>query len=198
MNDADLARTVQAIFDADDPADGLDRSDGLGEDHHVESLRIVPGDDGFDDLEVTIVGGGRVVRRLLFDRTWRAESGLVDPHACAAYVVAKWRSSRLDRVRPTYAELELRRRHAGAGRTRTGVLEAVGEDGKPFFVHVTPQEWRQFAAGRPDPVADLEKWIGARWDDEAHIVFFRGSFHCSVRAELPPVRSRLLREGATG
>jgi hypothetical protein len=210
VNDADLVRAVQAIFDADDPADGLDRSDGLGEDHCIECLCVVAGEDGFDDLEVTVaVDGRRVVSRLLFDRAWRAESGLDDPPAYAAFVVARWRSARVDGARSTgapapdpvtYAELEhaLRRRHAGATRTRFGVLEGVGEDGEPFFVHVTPREWRQFAADRPDPVGDLEERIDARWDDEAHIVFFRGDVHRSIRAELPPVRSMLLREDASG
>jgi hypothetical protein len=208
-DDQGLARAVTAIFAADDPADGLDRSDGLGEDYVIESLEVVPGEDGFDDVAVTVaVGHETVVARLLYDRTWRQDSGLDDPQAYAGYVVAKWRTALVDDEAPRaeapvlvdHDELEtlLAASNAGVTRTRRGLLEVVDDDGEVFTLHATPQEWRAFAAGRRDPVGDLEELIGSRWDDETHIVFFRGAFHRSIRPELPPVRSMLLREDAGG
>lgn len=208
-DDHELVRAVAAIFAADDPADGLDRSDGFGEDYVVTSLELVPGEDGFDDVAVTVaVGCQTVVARLLFDRAWRQESGLDDPTAYAAYVVARWRTALVDDDAPRadapvlvdHDELEalLAASNAGVTRTRRGQLEVVDDEGEVFTLHATARQWRAFAAGRLDPVGDLEELIGSRWDDETHIVFFRGTFHRSIRPELPPVRSMLLREDAGG
>lgn len=207
--DRRLVAALAGIFAADDPADGLDRSDGLGEDYVVRSVEQVPSPDGFDDLVVTIaVGDETVLARLLFDREWRRDSGLDDPLAYAAYLVARWRTALVpadvDDAPPAvlldHEDLESRLAVGNAGVTavRRGVLEVVDDEGEVFTVHAPPQEWRTYAAGRSDPWGDLEELIGSRWDDETHIVFFRGDFHRSVRPDLPPVRSMLLREDAAG
>ncbi|MCD9198570.1 hypothetical protein [Aeromicrobium wangtongii] len=220
MTDGELIEALQAIFAGDGPADAIDRSDGYGERYRIEAVRLVPSDDGFDDLEVTVrflcrpVWRRRtVVARLLFDRAWREASDLLDPASCAAYVLARWRFSQ---VRPESLRARRRRRSAEAavpgigvcwqqllgGLRRPGVevteddglirLTGAGDD--TVQVHVTPQQWRAHLADAPDALSQLHEQIGSRWDDEHHIVFFRGRFHQSIRAELPPVRSMLLRE----
>lgn len=51
MNDDDFIRELQAIFDANDPADGIDRHAGFGSEVRITGLRRV--DDGdFPELEV--------------------------------------------------------------------------------------------------------------------------------------------------
>jgi hypothetical protein len=200
MTDDEMVVALQAIFDAEAAADDEGRN------RRVTSMRVVPGDDGFDDLEVTLaVDGETVVSRLLFDRAWRDESGLSDPRAYATFVEARWAAGVLPpaaappgRPGPRQDELwqrlerALRVDAAGVNRVGHGAWEVVGSDGDPFTVHVTPQQWRRVASGREQDALDqLDDVIGSRWDDEEHIVLFRGSFHPSVRPELPPLRSRL-------
>ncbi|MET0930179.1 MAG: hypothetical protein ABWX74_11705 [Aeromicrobium sp.] len=239
MTDDGLVAAVQAIFDAEVPPDGIDRGGGHGDDHRIESLRIVPADDGFDDLEVTVHFRRRLlshrrnaVSRLLFDRTWRETSDLVDPIACAAYVVAGWQSAIVDpdahardRHRAaaeasvpdadtTWQALFAALRASGAEVIESGDAIEVSDGGdEPVTVHVTPDQWRAFvvecevdarrdsgedAAESGDGPAEayfrLDELIGSRWDDERHIVSFRGGLSQSTRAELPPVRSTMLRD----
>ncbi|NRQ50157.1 hypothetical protein [Aeromicrobium stalagmiti] len=208
MTDEELLAGLRRLFETRDPSDGLDRSDGYGSDYVVDRLELVTGDDGFDTLEVVVaIGPDRAVSRLLFDRSWRRDSGLDDVMAYAAYVIAKWAESRVDEVRTTVGsgstaegnddlEAVLRRTYANVNVTGHGSYEVVDEDGEVFVVHVTPPEWRRFVAGRPDPLAELEERIATRWDDESHIVYFRDGLHRSIRAELPPVRSMLLRDAS--
>lgn len=235
MTDAELVEALQAIFDSDETPDGIDRSDGYGEDYRIESVRIMPGGDGFDDLEVTVRRRRGIVRRkrvarLVVDRAWREASDLNDPMSYAAYVVQRWRSSEV----PAASRATRRRRPAADASVpaadicwrvllqnlgaaydvdeREGALE-VSDGGGTVVVHVTPEEWRSFVVecetvSHADTIEDaagpdrapgeaftrLEALIGSRWDDEQHIVLFRGRLHLSIRAELPPVRSMLLRE----
>ncbi len=213
MTDDELVDALSAIFATDAVAGDLDRSDGYGDEYRVESLQVVPGGDGFDDLLVTVDDGGRTVTaRLLFDRAWREASGLDDAAAYATFVLARWRSSLVDDsadaeqpVPPAPAaapdlpvEEVLRRSFGNANVVRRGVVEVVEEDGEIFLLHATPQDWRRFTSGRPDAMGQLEEVVGARWDDEDHLVFFRGAFHSSIRPELPPVRSMLLRDAEPG
>jgi len=207
MNDDDFVAALRAFFDADDPYDGIDRSDGYNDDYRFGPIAVVRGDDGFDDLQVLVEDDGTIrVARLLFDRAWRETSGLDEVGAYAAYVVARWRSSVLDdRVGAGPGspgsrsggvgglEARLLDTYGNVNEIASGVVEVIDESGDLFFVHVTEQQWRglDHAAGST-AFDDLEQLIDSRWDDEDHIVFFRGSFHRSVRAELPPVRSRLL------
>jgi hypothetical protein len=197
---------LQAVLDARADADHE------GRDRRVTSMRVVPADDGFDDLEITLdLDGETVVSRLLFDRAWREESGLSDPSAYATFVEARWRAGvvtplegEADGAVPNgrpgpgqdalwhVLERALRVDAAGVNRVGHGAWEVVESDGDPFTVHITPQQWRRAASGREQEALDqLDDVIGSRWDDEEHIVFFRGAFHPSVRAELPPLRSRL-------
>ncbi len=201
MNDDALVRALQELFDADDPSDGLDRSDGLGEDYQIASLRRVPSDDGFDDVEITVVVGTQsVVSRLLFDRAWREASGLDDVGSYAAFILARWRAALVDddaRPAPSVEVVDLeealRRPSRSVTRTSTGVLEVVDDGGDRVSVHVTPQQWRDVVRRHGDGVVDtLHEMIDSRWDDENHIVHFRGGLHRSVRPELPPVRSTLV------
>jgi hypothetical protein len=205
VTDDELVDALRAIFDAEV---GVADGDDEGRDRRIVGLRVVPGDDGFDDLELTLeVDGETVVSRVLVDRAWRAESGLTDPDAYAMFVRARWRAGivasddadhAIGRRGPGQDELwrglerALRVDAAGVTRVGHGAWEVVESDGDPFTVHVTPQQWRGFAAGREQAALDaLDDVISSRWDDEEHIVFFRGSFHPSVRVELPPLRSRL-------
>ena len=210
MTDDELVDALGAIFATDAVAGGLDRSDGYGDEYRIGSLQVVPGGDGFDDLLVTVdVGGRTVTARLLFDRGWREASGLDDAAAYATFVLARWRSSLVDDstdVEPSVPlpghapvpeiESALRRTYGNANLVRRGVVEVVEEDGEIFLLHATPQDWRRFVSERPDAMTALEEVVGARWDDEDHIVFFRGAFHSSIRPETPPVRSMLLRDAA--
>lgn len=202
MTDDELVDALGAIFAADA------EDDDQGRDRRVTSLRVVRGDDGFDDLELTLeIDGETIVTRVLFDRRWREESGLDDPDAYATFVRARWQSGVVHA--PTEPDAPLRHGPgqdelwrvlergllvdaAGVNRVGHGAWEVVEADGDPFTLHVTPQQWRRLASGREQDVLDaLDDVIGSRWDDEEHIVFFRGAFHPSVRADLPPLRSRL-------
>ena len=203
MTDDELLAELQTILDADLEADDE------GRDRRVTSMGVVQADDGFDDLEVTLVVDGRtVVSRLLFDRDWREESGLSDPSAYAAFVGARWQTGVVtpadDAQRAAGSsgasqdelwqalERALWVEAAGVNRVGHGAWEVVAKDGDPFTVHVTPAQWRRVASGRDQEALDqLDHVIVSRWDDEEHIVLFRGAFHSSVRAELPPLRSRL-------
>ena len=205
MTDDEMLAELRTIFDAEAEADDEGRH------RRVTSMDVVRGDDGFDDLEVTlVVDGTTVVSRLLFDRAWREESGLTDPRAYATFVDARWQAGvvpavtehdvarpagrRASRQDDLWQALEraLQVDAAGVNRVGPAAWEVVDRDGDPFTVHVTQQQWRGAAAGREQEALDqLDDVIGSRWDDEEHIVFFRGAFHPSVRAELPPLRSRL-------
>ncbi|MET0822591.1 MAG: hypothetical protein ABWY58_16640 [Aeromicrobium sp.] len=208
MTDDEMLAELQAILDADAEADDE------GRDRRVTSMGVVQGEDGFDDLEVTlVVDGTTVVSRLLFDRAWREDSGLTDPTSYAAFVKARWQAGVtslgdvMDDAGPAAQgglgsqsqdelwqalERALWVEAAGVNRVGHGTWEVVAGDGDPFTVHVTPPQWRRMASGREDDALDqLDDVIGSRWDDEEHIVSFRGAFHPSVRAELPPLRSRL-------
>ena len=224
--DRELLEALQELFDADDPADGIDRHDGYGRDYRVTGVRLVPSDDGFDDLEVTVAHGSEVVvSRVLFDRAWREASGLVDVRSCAAYVVDTWQHCPGGQARtgsaPRQAAADtvglwrglqeaLVRDHASVNQVGHGRTELVEEDGEIVTIHLTAQQWRAFvddceAAAESDSgedawragdglsiaLGELDELIGSRWDDEEHIVFFRGRLWQSVRPELPPVRSRL-------
>lgn len=206
MNDDELVAGLQRLFDADDPSDGIDRSDGYGEDYRFTALQVVTAPDGFDDLDVTVeVGQRTVTARLLFDREWRQESGLDEVGAYAAYVVAKWRQLLVDaddhpsilrQGGPDAAWDELSAWLARRWGPVTEIDDGLRlvDDGEEVTVHVTREQWATFAATRPDPHGELDEMIGSRWDDEHHVVHFRGGFHRSIRAELPPVRSMLLRD----
>lgn len=235
MTDAELVEALQAIFDSAEAPDGIDRSDGYGEDYRIESVRIMPGGDGFDDLEVTVRRRRGFLRRkrvarLVVDRAWREASDLGDPMSYAAYVVHRWRSSQV-----TPDSLVMRRLRSAAeefvpepdicwramlhnlgasyevDERADGI--AVSDEGGTVLVHLTPEQWRSLVvewevASRADGGEDsrssghgpaeaytrLDALIGSRWDDERHIVLFRGRLHLSIRAELPPVRSMLLRD----
>jgi hypothetical protein len=228
-SDRELLEALQRLFDAEDPSDGIDRHDGYGRDYRITGLRLVPSDDGFDDLEVTVRYGGQVLTaRVLFDRAWREASGLVDATSCAAYVVGTWQVARSGEARPPAPHRQAASDTAGLWRTLQqalvrdyvnvhqvshGRVELVDEDGEVVTIHLTPQQWRDVveeceAAAESDSgldarrsgdglaiaLGELDEQIGSRWDDEEHIVFFRGAFHSSVRAELPPLRSRLMPE----
>lgn len=206
MNDTEFVLALQQLFDANDPSDGIDRSDGFGEDYSIRSLRVVGSDDGFDDLEVTLsVGPRTVVSRLLFDRDWREASGLDDVGAYAVFVAKRWRYSEITSapdVEPagdSEADLwqfllsSLAATAASVAAARLGIIEIVDDEGDLVTIHVTPQQWSRYAAGRDEAAFDeLDELIGRRWDDEEHIVFFRGGFHHSVREQVPPVRSKML------
>lgn len=205
MTDDELLAGLRTMLDADSEADDE------GRDRRVASMAVVQADDGFDDLEITLIIDGRtVVSRLLFDRAWREESGLNDPAAYATFVEARWQNGVISSVDPAddaspvgrggpgpdemWQKLEssLRADAAGVNQVGHGAWEVVEEDGEPFTVHVTPQQWRRIASGREhDALGQLDDVVGSRWDDEDHIVYFRGAFHPSVRAALPPLRSRL-------
>ncbi|KQX76289.1 hypothetical protein [Aeromicrobium sp. Root472D3] len=201
MTDDELVEALRAIFAADAVADGLDRSDGYGDEYRITALRVVRGDDGFDDLLLTVEDGhDTVTSRLLFDRAWRVASGLDDAGSYATFALARWRSSIVHETvepgpRPPVdvpeVEEALRRSYGNANLVRHGVVEVVEDDGEIFLLHATPQQWRRFVSGRPDAMGALEEVVGARWDDEDHVVLFRGAFHSSIRPELPPLRSRL-------
>lgn len=205
MTDDEFVAALRDVFDATEPPPGVDRHDGHGRDYRITGLAVVPSDDGFDDLEVSVqVGSQTVVSRLLFDRSWREDSGLDDVDAYAVFVARRWQFSQVQAASGAepagdgelqlweLLRTELARNAAGLHSVRHGVEEVVDEDGDVVTIHVTPQQWRRYAAGRSElALEELDERIGSRWDDEDHIVFFRGSFHCSVRAELPPVRSRL-------
>ncbi|MFC5678205.1 hypothetical protein [Aeromicrobium endophyticum] len=226
---AELLSALQRLFDADDPSDGIDRHDGYGRDYRVVGLRVVPSDDGFDDLEVSVLYGGQAVTaRLLFDRAWREASGLVDASSCAAYIVGTWQGARSGEARPPAPHRQaasdttglwrtlqqsLVRDYVNVNQVSHGRVEVVDEDGEIVTIHLTPQQWRDFvdqceafaerdsgedAWGAGDGLAialgELDELISSRWDDEEHIMFFRGRPFQSVRPELPPLRSRLLPE----
>jgi hypothetical protein len=227
--DRELLAALQQRFDADDPSDGIDRHDGYGRDYGITGLRVVPSDDGFDDLEVTVRHGGEVVRaRVLFDRAWREASGLLDAASCAAYVVGTWQGARGGGARPPAPHRQaasdtmdlwrtlqqsLVRDYVNVHQVSHGQVELVDEDGEVVTIHLSPQQWRDFvddceaAAGSDSgddawgsgdglsiALGELDDLISSRWDDEEHIVFFRGRPFRSVRSELPPLRSRLLPE----
>lgn len=202
MSDDELLAALREIFAAEIP--DVDRSDGYGDDHTFTGFQVARGADGFDDLVVTVDRGGETVTsRLLFDREWREASGLDDAHAYARFVVARWADGVVvdapdvvETAAPGAEHLEdaLRRAYGNVNRVRHGVVEVVEEDGEIFLLHATPQEWRRLVAVRPDALSLLDATIGSRWDDEEHVVIFRDGLHASVRAELPPVRSMLLRE----
>lgn len=98
MSDDDFIRQLQAIFDADDPADGIDRHDGFGSYVRITGLRRV--DDGdFAELEVTYESTVPLrwrwrfrglppigTTRVLFDRDWREQSGFATPQRFAPRV----------------------------------------------------------------------------------------------------------------
>lgn len=204
MNDDDFLVALQAAFDANDPSDGIDRADGYGRDHRIESVRVVESDDGFDDLEVRVRTDRRVVTaRVLFDSPWRAASGLDEVGAYAAYVAARWSTaadvgqpagSAVNVGQPEGLEQTLKRGYTDVSHPAPEIATAVDAVGEPFSVHATEQEWHDFLASHgPAASATLDTLITGRWDDESHIVYFRGAFHLSIRAELPPVRSMLLR-----
>lgn len=234
MSDDELLAALQEIFAAEVPPEEIDRSSGYGDDYRIESLRVMPSDDGFDDLEVTVhfrrtlLSHRRdVVSRLLFDRAWREASGLNDPIAYAAHVVGRWHLSIVA------AETAGGRHRAAAEksvpdadvswrallerlgdlydgvRDERGVIEVTDTDEGVCHVHVTPDQWRSVVVdfeiharldsgedaatsgdGPIEAMGMLEELIDSRWDDEQHIVFFRGGLHQSIRAELPPVRSQ--------
>ncbi|MET0467443.1 MAG: hypothetical protein ABWZ87_01750 [Aeromicrobium sp.] len=237
MTDDELVAALQAIFDAAVPPDGIDRSNGYGDDYRIESLRIVASDDGFDDLEVTVHFRRKLlshrrnaVARLLFDRAWREASGLTDPLSCAAHVVdrlplsimdshasgdSKHRAAAESSVPDVDASWQallgaLREQESEVGEADDHISVSDAGD-EPVLVHVTPEQWRAYVvdcevAAREDSGEDalqagdgpaeayfqLDELIGSRWDDEQHIVFFRGRLHQSIRAELPPVRSTIM------
>lgn len=209
MTDAEFVAALQRIFDANDPSDGIDRSSGFGTDYRVTALRVVGSDDGFDDLEITMrIGPQTVMSRLLFDRAWRETSGLDDVGAYAIFVAERWRFSEVAITADTAdaepadtadAELwqfllaSLAASAASVAASRLGLIEIVDDEGDRVTMHVTPAQWRRFAAGRHEAAFEqLDELIGSRWDDEEHIVFFRGGFHHSVREQVPPVRSKML------
>jgi hypothetical protein len=241
MSDAELVSALQDIFDAETPPDGIDRSDGFGEDYRIESLRIVPSDDGFDDLEVTVRFPRRVlphrrtvVARLLFDREWREASDLDDAVSCAAYVMARWQSSVIAARSSTSARnraaaeawvpdageswqtlLTPLRAERGDVTEQDGGIVVPDDDGGTVTVHVTPEQWRSYVVeseayargdsgedslrpgdGPTEAYSQLAELIDSRWDDEHHVVFFRGGLHQSIRPGLPPVRSMMLRDPA--
>lgn len=210
MNDTDFVAALQQVFDANDPSDGIDRSDGFGTDHRVTALRVVASDDGFDDLEVTLRIGRRTARsRLLFDRSWREASGLDDVSAYAVFVAERWRHGLIAGPVPAAADAEpigdteadlwqlllasLAATAASVAASRLGMIEVVDDEGDVVTIHVTPQQWCRVAAGRREAALEqLHQLIGARWDDEDQVVVFRGAFHHSVREQVPPVRSKML------
>ncbi|AXT85498.1 hypothetical protein C6I20_10050 [Aeromicrobium sp. A1-2] len=204
MKDSEFVRALQAVFDANDPSDGIDRGDGYGRDHRIESVRIVESEDGFDDLEVTVRANRKAITaRLLFDSAWRTASGLDQVNAYAAYVAAMWSSAvsgrgsagPLSGHAAEDVEVTLKRGCTDVSRTAPDVVSAVDRDGESFFVHVSAQQWQDFVVSQgDDAMFALNTMIDSRWDDENHLVFFRGALHQSIRAELPPVRSMLLRD----
>ncbi|CAN5244980.1 hypothetical protein BH09ACT10_BH09ACT10_20250 [soil metagenome] len=237
MTDEEFVAGLQAIFDANDLSDGVDRHHGFGTDVWVTGMR--PVDDGdFPELEVTyqlqlpkkrrFKNAPRTgTTRVLFGQEWRAASGLDTPasyiqdvaravEAAATRQVQAFRDSkRLRRERPgVMAESTgsadalwndllsaLRQHHVSAEEVSTGVIEVVeSHEAETFWLHVSRGEWQSYIArvgtgnllyGGLD--ANVDEEIASRWDDEHHIVFFRGTFHKSIRAELPPVSSVLLR-----
>jgi predicted RNase H-like HicB family nuclease len=226
LGDDELLAAMQAIFDSPQPPGGI------GDGYRIEALRIVPSDDGFDDLEITVrvhrkvLPDRHVVSRLLFDRDWRIASGLDDPVSCAVHVVGRWQHSIVD------PETSGGGRHRAAAETwvsdadasrqallerlaavyddvreHDGVIEVTDTDEGVCHVHVTADQWRSVVVdseirarfdsgedaatsgdGPSEAMGMLEELIDSRWDDEQHIVFFRGRLHQSIRAELPPVR----------
>ena len=248
MSDDAFVAGLQAIFDADDPADGIDRHDGFGADLRVVSLaRVHDGD--FPELEVVFeldlprrLRFRKVARtgttRVLFGEEWLVASGNDSPPAYAPVVAREVSlaavnhvSDVIDRPRGRPVDLDevkrsvpaasvlweklvadLRPDHQSVVELEDGVVELVAEwmegDGTTW-VHVTPSQWRELVvdsevAARMDSGIDasstgdgpglawfhLHEEIGSLADDERHVVFFRGGFHRSVRAELPPVPGR--------
>lgn len=202
MSDDELLVALREIFASRTP--DVDRSDGYGDEYTFTGFEIATGADGFDDLVVTVDRGGRTVTsRLLVDREWREASGLDDARTYATFVMARWADGVVDDQpeaapgpAPDAEPLEdaLRRAYGNVNRVGHGVVEVVEEDGEIFLLHATPREWRSFVATQPDALSLLDATAGSRWDDEHHVVIFRGGLHASVRAELPPVRSLLLRD----
>lgn len=204
MTDDELLAALREIFASETP--DVDRSDGYGDEYTFTGFEIAPGADGFDDLVVTVDRGGQTLTsRLLVDREWREASGLDDARSYATFVTARWAEGVVDDTPETVGRTDpdpdpeqledaLRRAYGNANRVRHGVVEVVEEDGEIFLLHATPGEWRRFVATRPDALSRLDATIGSRWDDEQHVVIFRGDLHASVRAQLPPLRSLLLRD----
>lgn len=209
MND-DFVEALQAVFDANDPADGIDRQDGYGSDYRIVSLRVVESDDGFDDLEVTMEASSAVrpirpigrprqfVSRVLFDRDWRNASGLDDLHRCAAYVVTQSAVSRFDEqdeavTGPAPDIAAVLGSFGAMTQSAQDTYEVASPHHTTLLVHVAPDEWAEFWRHEYADV-HLAETVDSRLDDENHIVFFRGRFHPSIRRELPPVRSPILRE----
>ena len=227
---------ILTVEDGDESTDGIDRHDGFGRHYGVNSLRVVPSEDGFDDLEAACWlrplwwlrwrhRRRTYLARVLFDHQWRIDSGLQDPTTFAPRVADAAYFSAIDHdVDPPGERDRVRREigtvedlwgrlvahlepHGGATDSGTGRLLVVDrEDGETVEVHIMPGEWHEHVVShelscRADSGVDawergdgldaalmfLDETIGGRWDDETHVVFFRGSFERSVRARLPPV-----------
>lgn len=99
MSDDAFVEALQAIFDADDPSDGIDRGSGFGSTLRVTSLARV--DDGdFPELEVTYELDlprrprfrhvpRRATTRVLFGQEWLTASGYTSAAAYAPEVAAE-------------------------------------------------------------------------------------------------------------
>lgn len=199
-------------------ADWGNECPNLNHDLFVNALRMVPGDDGFDDLEVELsLHPGAEVRRCmqtLFDRQWRRDSGYLQPRDAVVHVVREidsrsyglWGRRSADPTPPR--EISTGRRDAswrevlstlgGFGPVSTDAeqVRVLTEDG-PVTVHLTPDTWADLTrAALIEEVDEGEGWYGmldalmlTRRPGETHIVVFRGDLMPSVRAKLPPVRS---------
>lgn len=248
MSDDAFVAGLQAVFDAGDPADGIDRHDGFGSDVRIVGLSPVD-DADFPELEVAFeleLPRRRRFRnvprtgttRVLFGAEWLAASGFETPSSYAPEVarhvqlaavqlvqgvidrkrVARVDLDAVDRSVPPASVLweqlmsDLRGDHVSVALVEDGVIEVAAEwmegDGT-MRVHVTPDQWRELVVrsevgARMDSGIDassaghgpglamfhLDEEIGSADEDENHVVFFRGGFHRSVRAELPPVAGR--------
>lgn len=89
MNIREFVAGLQAIFDANDPSDGIDRQSGFGSDVRITGLKVIGGDER-GDLEVTfeltlspywkfkkIPRFGTI--RVPFGTQWLAASGVTTP-----------------------------------------------------------------------------------------------------------------------
>ena len=75
-DDAYLQRLLEVLGSRD----WGNEAPGLNDEWHVTAMRVVPSDDGFDDVAVTIEGWGtRHEARTLFDRGWRRDAGFERP-----------------------------------------------------------------------------------------------------------------------
>lgn len=103
MNIRDFVAGLQAIFDANDPSDGIDRQSGFGSDVRITGLKVVGGDESGElsvTFELNLPNYGRFKKvprssttRVPFGTQWLAASGITTPGDYAAEIAREVESA---------------------------------------------------------------------------------------------------------